>query len=78
MRQPTNPVRRAQQILGRVTTMAVLCDVSVTTIYNWINAGRIDNAAHAVLVAEATAAKGQPISVRALAGLEPARRRRAA
>jgi len=66
-----NPIQQAMTILGgRPEDVAVVCRVSAQTVYNWLAVGYCQQARHAVLLSEATMARGHGISVRTLAGMD--------
>ncbi len=47
-----NPVKVAVEKAGGIVKVAYLCEVTTTTVYNWIRAGRVESARHAVTLAE--------------------------
>ena len=67
-----NPVQQAIDALGgRLEDLAVVCRVSATGVWQWLQKGKIHNAQHAVMAAEECARRGHPeITVARLAGIE--------
>lgn len=65
MAQKNNPVREAVDKVGGVTRASVICEVSNQTVYNWIEAARVKDAKHALLLAAESG-----IDVNRLAGNE--------
>lgn len=69
-----NPILQAIAALGgSPEDVAFLCKVSRQTVYNWLVAGRVRQLRHGILLADAMEQAGHPISLRALAGMPPAR-----
>ena len=63
-------IAQAMEILGgRVEDVAVICRVGAPTVTLWLKKGRVSWARDAIRIAQATAKKGQPVTVEALCGL---------
>lgn len=72
MRDRTNAIAEAVEVLGGVERVAVAVEVRSATVYKWLQAAAIPRSRDLIAMAEALVAAGHPIALRRLAGLEGA------